>query len=634
MAHTVLYLRPPAPPTRKGAKKPNQVGAWEDIRRVAWKHRHFFYPHLVSLWVAMGAILLGPWHHGWMPTGTALLVSAYAGAGIWWWYQLHAKVALVRRAWNQRYGLVPVSASGLWSLVSTWGSAVPPLGWYGILMLGTAVVATPWYWHRRWTVRIPVRFTGLTQAEILARRREAIQLINQWTAFTSTSNLAGAVLRTIAFDRWSVVIGVNLKPGQVVAEFTPLRLRKLESAATRIWPNLQEGSSRVQSVASFADEDNETVLRGSAVLATVRLMLTDPHERPIAPFDEPATGIDDIAIGVFETGARVIFRMVHTVIAGRMDSGKSGVISALIDRLAPLPNVALIGMDLKPGAPELGKWKSVLFMLAKTPDECRTVFEALDAEAMRRGRLMEERGWRKWVATAAEPQIVVIIDEVQILVQNRMKKYIIHVAGTYRALGITLVVATQHPKDENLPATVTNNCSQKIGLATESDDADRVIFGRQATRTGWTPSTIIPATRQGSFLIRSPIYTKPCLARAVYMSDEDIDIRAERYMPQRTRIEQWQNHQMAGQAPTAAIGTTMVVTANVVDREREEIVDAVLVTAPAEAVLDAVEAGYGTLSKIVEYTGVPRATVIRWLKHLQESGAIVQAGPRQPYRKA
>ena len=55
----------------------------------------------------------------------------------------------------------------------------------------------------------------------------------------------------------------------------------------------------------------------------------------------------------------------HILIGGETGSGKSGVCNALIGAWAGLPNVVLLGVDLK--LVELSPWRDRLTVLATTP---------------------------------------------------------------------------------------------------------------------------------------------------------------------------------------------------------------------------------------------------------------------------
>jgi len=136
-----------------------------------------------------------------------------------------------------------------------------------------------------------------------------------------------------------------------------------------------------------------------------------PFHHDVIPYaDDDSDDIrDPIRIGWDEHGNPVDLTVLyrHTLIAGASDWGKSGLANLLIKKLLKKRNVEIYGIDLKPGAPELGPWAPKLKKLARTPEEARELLKEFMADGEERGRQLEEmslaslsRGGpaiRKWI---------------------------------------------------------------------------------------------------------------------------------------------------------------------------------------------------------------------------------------------
>lgn len=606
-AQTTVYLRPPNPPR---PKKVQPKPPWKELTDTFYKYRVQFLPFLGTLWEWLLAVLLGPeWWGG-------LVLAATAGAlGVILYQDKYAPPARVPwlrldRPVERRYAAACAGVAGLWSVCATWDATKPGLRASLALVILTCLCAAPWWHHRRIRGSIPVRFYGLGSTNQRRNLERSRKLVRGWTSFTSAGHMQGAKLRAITWNRWSVVLFVHLRKGATVDEFTARRLAKLESAFADIYP-IQAGAVRVDRVERAARN------------AVIRFMIEDPHAEPIAPPDDGVVDFERIIIGLFETGEEILFKLVNTLIAGATGAGKSGVINMIIRALARIPTVAIIGIDMKPGAPELGKWEKVMHTLARTPAEASEVLDQLKSGLTYRGQIMSANRWRKWRVTRAQPFIVVIVDEIQEMKRARLEQKLDDITAIIRAYGGCVVVATQYPTKPNLSAAIKANCVQKIGLRTEDQVGDRVIFGESATRLGWRPSAI-PSNREGSFLVKSPEYKQPLLGRGFWQEDEDIDRDAALWGSQRTTIDDatW-NHVTTGPpVAVAAVGPGRVVLSQTADDGSDEIVDAVIVDDdPGERILDALRRR-SRVPDIAADAGVSRPTAYKYLNQYKEQGLV------------
>lgn len=620
MKSTTLYLRRP---DRRKARKQSRT-AWQELSGAVFRYRVQLAPYALAIWYAMITLIVGPRWPWVLPLSGMIPLSILGGLtlmrqrgiepGEWtrkikipWFGKLDQK--------EQWYAVGVDFLAGTWGWFATWNeTGRPSLRWYLILILGTTLAAVPWWYHRRIRGSIPVVFHGVPYRDRKKRGLEARLLVRDWDTFVHASGASGTELRSIVYDRWSVALAVILKRGHTVDDFTERRIRKLESA----FDGVRRNSARVE----HPDKKD-------ARHAVFRFMLADPHAEPISPDMEyiPEDPFK-IPVGLFETGSEVLLDLVHTLIAGASGAGKSVLVNAIILALAKLPFVAILGIDLKPGATELGPWKDVMHGLADDPLKAKVMLEALIQGMHRRGEIMRQRGWRKWKPTAAEPIIVLIVDEVQELKFAGLAGLLTRVSALARAFGFVLVVATQHPKDKLLPAEITANLTQKIGLRTEGATADRLIFGENATKDHWRPSSI-PGSRKGSFLVRNDSYQTPVLARGFYIDDDDVPEMSRRFAPARTAIDAgtWEGH-IEKFAPRAIqVGTDPEL-----PDDGGDVVDGIIVeNAPEDLVHMTIVAGHGTPKNIALLTGLNVRTVNRSIKSLAARGLVEQRKIRAPW---
>lgn len=623
MKFETLHIRRPS----KIAKK-RQRSTWEEISHVLFRYRVEFTPPAVALallWLEWAAHRLGHWYV--LPL--ALLACAIA-CHFW-----GARIGL-KRAKERWYAVALFTGGAAWATASAlWPSPRWSLG----LMLAAYPAAFWWMRKRQARNSVEVRIVrGLAPSLRRSHVQRAKNVVESWDGLTKASALSGSKVLSIKFDEWSVTMRVKLGHARVAEDFTRLRLRRLESAF-----DARRDSARV-----LPERD------GSSRIAHVRFMLGDPLSGAVDPeeldrLDE--TGDDDLTlvIGRFEHGEPVMFDLVHTLIGGASGMGKSGVINSVMRGLAKKRKVAIFGVDLKPGGLELGRWEDVMAGLATRPDQARILFTKLIREIEYRGEIMRQRGIRKWVPTPEEPFIVLVIDEVQELKEHKLFPLIIRLSCLGRAYGFAMIMATQHPKDTQVPATAVANCLQRIGLKTETSTAERLIFDDNASKEGWR-LTELRGDREGCFRIRSKRYREPNLARAAWVSDTEVERCVEVYRPFRTELDPGTQHVPVvgtdrvplapgtggGTSSGTGGGTSGGTSAGTWHEDDDDgTVDAVIIEDDPEGmVLTAIAAGHGTPSQISRITGVPTRTVNDIIRRLARAGTIVQPKRRGPWHVA
>lgn len=540
----------------------------------------------VAIWVGRTRVralrsFIGSRGKGWRPVARRVYALAvpfvYAGWATW--------------------ATMPNSRDHAWHRPSLWSILV--------LFMGTWILSFWWLWELRSKRKITLTLDGLAREDLHLARRDAKTLITSWVGWTGRAGLTGTKLRSLSFSPWARCITVELRHGAQTLNWTPLRMNRIETAS--LW-TIAPGMARIDR----SDKDTRVI--------TIRYMLSDPHAEKLSPpaFDD----MDDqtITLGVFEDAAIVMFEWVNTLIGGCTRAGKSGMVNTLIRAFAKIPSVALIGVDLKPGAPELGPWRDVFAALADSPGKTVALFEQVLAGLQRRGDLMVERGWRTWRVSREEPYIVVIVDEIQRL-DRQARKLLADITAIIGAYGGIVIVATQYPVKENLPSAIKQNLIQRIGFRTADDVADRVIFGDSATRTGWSPSKLCPENRRGSFLIRNGFHVRPLLARGWFNEEAEVIRDAATLAAHRTMIDQ---------ATWAGEINSRPVDAEIVDDDRIPITSGPATT--RDQVMAAIEIGHGTPRAVSRFTGIPERTVKLIIAQLADARQIEQDRPRAPWR--
>jgi hypothetical protein len=275
--------------------------------------------------------------------------------------------------------------------------------------------------------------------------------------------------------------------------------------------------------------------------------------------DDHSTNIaDPIRIGWDEHGQPVHLTLLyrHTLVAGASDFGKSGVVNLIIKKLLRKKHVELYGIDMKPGAPELGPWAPKMRRLATTPEDARDLLQSIRAECDRRGAFLADlsaremaagRGpVRKWIPGVHGTAIVVVTDELAELIRQdeELRKLEAEAAKydedagpaeqkvsvTYesllaiaRFLAIQFVSATQQPSAKVFGGNTDARGNYANRLSTRVSDADHAqfVFGKSWKSSGFDPSRL---SRPGEIFLAAADMpqSSPARIRVEYVTDLDI----------------------------------------------------------------------------------------------------------------
>lgn len=611
MATVTVRISPPKPPKKRRSKA--APTPQEELGRFLRSHWGVLLPYGAALWLALATVIIQKKTNA--PALWIFVALAGLEALVWWKGHMIGAIRTVER----RYAYTIPAIAALWALYATWGGRPVTVHSVGLLAVLVTLTASPWWHHRRIRGSVKVVFEDLPRRVRDVRMKETKRLTEGWTAYTSAGHIQGARLRGLTFNEWSVAIHVRLRNGAHAGELQrPSRRRHLESAS--YWP-VGEGTVRIQG------DDNDS--RN----CTIRYMLKDPHAQPIIPDEDEIPTVDSLIIGLFETGAAVLFHLVNTLIAGETGAGKSTLINRIVQLLAKIPHVAVLGVDATSGATEFKPWSGVMHVVANTADEIEALFDQVMNECARRGDIMSKNGWKNFRCTVADPFMVLIVDEAQKVKEFKLDRKLAGIAAEIRKYGGCVIVATQYPTAPNLPKAITANLPQKIGLRTDGETADRVIFGNNATRNGWSPSVLIPPGRDGSFLIRSKSYGKPVLARCHYVSEAVVERENARWSPQRTAISGIDLRSVTHvRRERVEPGSLLTLEA----AEAEEIVEAEIMDDTESLILDMIDRGVNKPKMIhdelISYgRDLTVRSVNRKLASLSERGYIRQLRKQGPW---
>lgn len=371
----------------------------------------------------------------------------------------------------------------------------------------------------------PVRVVGANEAEntILARLEAAY-----WEEHAKDRGLEGIVPGTPTIGPTGITVPLALH-----RKWTPPKVR---TSADLIRAILAVPEGTGMQIMPGAD-GGEVVLR-----IRTRTPGTDMSWAP-----------DRAGIGVVPETGRVVDvdAYGHRVVAGVTGSGKSTAMRPWMASVVLNPLAALVFLD--PKGQEAGLWEHC----ARTVKGVGAFGRAHMYAVLR--EVVEELVWRQenaegtdWEPTPKHPELVVAIDEGANLVRmSKEKEYkdvldlVEKIACEGRAAKIWLTWATQYPtKEDGIPAQVVENILHRLALSTGGPQADRVVFGEQATATGWSPSELpIP----GWAMLRTPDpKAAPEHIQMVHMRDAQV-----RALPAR---DPWRLGGEVGEAPETDSG--------------------------------------------------------------------------------
>lgn len=231
------------------------------------------------------------------------------------------------------------------------------------------------------------------------------------------------------------------------------------------------------------------------LVAEVRVVPGVPGQVEITPVvKDPMAGIEpitsetngsysasvhEVQIGLLEDGTEWSFPLgVHSIVAGNSGGGKSVCYRALLSQMAKVPEVQIVGIDLKRGI-ELKSWRPRLATTATNMTDALDALETVWEIAEQRLDFLEERGltdMKDYGFSESMPRIVVLIDEASELfavgepdreLAKQGKEAIALVSKMLRlvrAAGITIIMATQRPSTEVIPSGIRELTQNRVAF--------------------------------------------------------------------------------------------------------------------------------------------------------------------------
>lgn len=269
--------------------------------------------------------------------------------------------------------------------------------------------------------------------------------------------------------------------------------------------------------------------------------------------DVGSVGLD---IGLRSNGQRLVLpypRLPHILIAGLTGSGKSSIINALLYALAGMANVAIVAVDMK--RVELSPWTPRLSVLAVDGSGVDWVLMQLRAAIERREQLLQELGEREWRPELG-PWLVFLVDEFAELTVADLNRLIeatqaeqttqadnaVHAmmrrarsslgirsgilesfARKCRALGVTIVVATQYPTADVVDTQVRSQFSLRFMCRVSSKEQVKVCLGNGMEEH--VDVRDLSPDQPGSFVVAG-LETNVFTARASWIDDNLVRARA------------------------------------------------------------------------------------------------------------
>jgi hypothetical protein len=541
------------------------------IGRWVWQYRS----ELAPFGVALATVATAWWLHGhdahWWP-----LIAALAAASVPVLAVVGSRVGLADLA-ERVYASTVATSTGAWLAAATAaGPAQRPLPL--LILIGTLVLAVPWWTHRRRRARIRVE-----------------RKLAAWPDIAQPVGLAGSRVLSAVVDVWGWRARFALARGQTIADVIA-KLPGIESAlgthrgAVRVYPTPDDLANRFE----------------------LRVLDRDPHADAVTWPGPSVTSITEpIDLGPFEdaTPAKVLFLRRHALFGGVSGSGKSGLLNVLMGNLAACTDVVIWAIDLKRGM-ELAPWTPCIARLATTPAEARALLADANAILEARAGHLAATGQRVWEPSPEMPALVIIVDEYAELAEAAPEATADtdSIARRGRAVAVTLVAATQRPTQKAMgQGAVRSQMDIRICCRVrERKDVD-LILGQGMLAAGWHAHTL---NAPGKFLISAPEHDTPRRARAYLITDEDVQGSASHYAGHRPTLDQVSSNGMTERVDLAILSPTRDPS-----HAPEAVLWAVLSIAPADGT---------TVPELMDETGMSRPWVYQRLQELARAGHVTQ----------
>lgn len=251
------------------------------------------------------------------------------------------------------------------------------------------------------------------------------------------------------------------------------------------------------------------------------------------PWDAP------VRLGVDEYGDQIVQALtIHCIVAGATGGGKSNCLNLICLQLAQRRHVELIGIDLKPGTPEMRPLMPILSGLADDLFSAHEVLDSAISEMYRRGRVMAETGAKKWDPERhGAPVRYIVMDEYAELIRtdtayikslppeerrewDSVKGKVETLAALSRFVGIFLIMGTQTPDGTLFGDNTAARTNFPIRIVFRLMEQIHYRFALPAEGE-WT--TALSSKSPGRFIVYSPDHDEPEMYLAYRVADDPRD---------------------------------------------------------------------------------------------------------------
>ncbi|WP_344897006.1 cell division protein FtsK [Actinomadura meridiana] len=519
------------------------------IARALWRYRSELGPIALALVLNIAAVTLHLWHPEWWIGIFILAIITSSALPL-----VGARIGLSLRVERLYAATITAGAGGWLAAATAIGATHRPLP--QIILVGTPILAVPWWAHRRRRARVRIERT-----------------LDAWPDISQSVGLAGSRVMSTVVDMWGWRARFGLARGQTIQDATA-KIPELESAlgtfrgAVRVYPTRDDKANRFE----------------------LRVLNIDPHANAITwPGPSISTITEPIDLGPFEDAApaHVLFLRRHALMGGATGSGKSGIINVVMGNLSACRDVVIWAIDLKRGM-ELRPWAACIDRLATTAEEARALLR--DAVVILEGRAeyLASTGRRVWEPTPDMPALVIIIDEYAELTDEAPEAAVStdSIARRGRAVAVQLIAATQRPTQKAMgKGAVRSQMDVRISFRVrERKDVD-LILGQGMLSAGWHAQTL---NAPGKFLVSAPEHTTPRRARAYLLTDEAVTQTAAQNAQKRPTLDEVSRHALdahrASEERSAPSIDEAVADASESGESPEAGLWAMLVAAPEEGV--------------------------------------------------
>lgn len=226
----------------------------------------------------------------------------------------------------------------------------------------------------------------------------------------------------------------------------------------------------------------------------------------------------------------------HVLIAGTTQSGKSNHVNQMIATISSMnrpDDVRFVLVDNKGGI-EFTHWRNLKHLLrpivksaAEVPDALKYVRKLME----RRLAMFESIGAKNFEsfnekASQRVPRIVTVIDEMATLVGLGDLTTAIHtelrvISSQGRAVGIHLILCTQHPSVDVIPGWVKTNMGVRVAGKMPSHTASMIILDTVTAATlPDVAGRLAFSVGRSEIIAQSPYISDIAIARAVQISQE------------------------------------------------------------------------------------------------------------------